>query len=216
VLVADLEHSSAGLRGLEDVVRGAELHGCPVIARLGRDQLGEAGRAIEAGAAGIQLSGVETPAQLEALRAAVTPAPGGTLGLSLSHRAAGYGALSAPGYLERVGQVVRIAQLESAAAVAALETLLESQDQPDLWFIGPLDLSADLGHPGELDHPEVQLGLERTCAALARARRAFGAFAPSADRAAGWRARGAALTLVGSDVTLLAGAARALAGAWRD
>lgn len=49
--------------------------------------------------------------------------------------------------------------IETAAAVENLDAIL---DVPELGFvfIGPFDLSVSLGHPGEIDHPEVQEAVE--------------------------------------------------------
>jgi 2-dehydro-3-deoxyglucarate aldolase len=49
--------------------------------------------------------------------------------------------------------------VETATSVAKIDEIL---DVPDLGFvfIGPFDLSVSLGHPGEIDHPEVQEAVE--------------------------------------------------------
>ncbi|MDS0283217.1 HpcH/HpaI aldolase family protein [Haloarcula onubensis] len=64
-------------------------------------------------------------------------------------------------YVEREDeQTVVGTTIETAAAVAAIDEILAV---PDLGFvfIGPFDLSVSLGHPGELDHPDVRDAVER-------------------------------------------------------
>jgi len=120
-----------------------------------------------------------------------------------------------PAYLEQAAaRLLTVAQVESRAGVAALGALLASPDQPDAWFIGPFDLSTDLGYPGDLEHPEVQKAFGEILSALEAAGSRIGVFARDGADAAAWRERGASFLLLSSDVTLLAGAARsAVAGA---
>jgi 4-hydroxy-2-oxoheptanedioate aldolase len=215
-LVADLEHSSLTVRDLETIVRAADVSRTPVIARLPAERLPDAGRAIEAGIAAIQVSNVSTPEDLHAARAAVTLAPGGHLGLSLSHRAAAFGAPAAGDYVERLtGGLPFIAQIESRTGIAALPDLLALPDGPDAWFLGPMDLSADLGHPGRPAHPEVRAALHAAAGTIVAAGRALGVFAADDEDARDWRDRGARLVILGSDLAMIAGQARAVTERWR-
>jgi 4-hydroxy-2-oxoheptanedioate aldolase len=188
-----------------------------VIARLPGERLPDAGRAIESGVAGVQLSNVTDPEQVRAARAAMMPAPAGHLSLSLSHRAAGFGAGDPAAYLARLaGELVLVAQIESRAGIDALGALLAAPGGPDAWFLGPMDLSADLGHPGQPRHPDVRSALLAAAAVIMAAGATLGVFALDGDDADDWRRRGARLVVLGSDVAMLAGQARALTGRWRS
>jgi 2-keto-3-deoxy-L-rhamnonate aldolase RhmA len=48
-------------------------------------------------------------------------------------------------------------------------------------LVGPFDLSASLGKPGQIDNPEVQEHFDRVAAAAVRHNIPFGAFAVSSD-----------------------------------
>jgi 2-keto-3-deoxy-L-rhamnonate aldolase RhmA len=76
-----------------------------------------------------------------------------------------------------------------------------------VWFIGPFDLSSDLGHPGELEHPDVAAAMDGALGELRARGATVGVFARDGADALEWRTRGAQLILLGSDATLLAGAA---------
>jgi 4-hydroxy-2-oxoheptanedioate aldolase len=149
-LVVDLEHSTLGPADVVAIVRAADTYGVPVVVRVGPAELSGVGRLLETGVAGIQVTEVESAVLLADIRRSVSFAPRGARSVALSHRAGGYGARSLADYLSE--EPVTIAQIESRAGVAALPELLASDAQPDVWFIGPLDLSTDLGHPGEVDH----------------------------------------------------------------
>jgi 2-keto-3-deoxy-L-rhamnonate aldolase RhmA len=77
-----------------------------------------------------------------------------------------------------------------------------------VWFIGPLDLSSDLGHPGAFSHPDVTRTIDDVLAAVHGRGARSGMFARDPEDARRWLARGVSLILLGSDLTLLAAAAR--------
>jgi 2-keto-3-deoxy-L-rhamnonate aldolase RhmA len=210
-LVVDLEHSTLGPADVVAIVRAADTYGVPVVVRVGPAELSGVGRLLETGVAGIQVTEVESAVLLADIRRSVSFAPRGARSVALSHRAGGYGARSLADYLSE--EPVTIAQIESRAGVAALPELLASDAQPDVWFIGPLDLSTDLGHPGEVDHREVRAAIDDVVGAVRDSGGRLGVFARDADDARQWVQRGAQLILVGSDVTMLGGAARAAVGA---
>lgn len=214
--MADLEHSSLGLRDLDAIVGAAAIQARPVLVRLPPSRLHDAGRALELGASGIQMSNVSSARQAAAMRRAVSFPPAGELSLSLSHRAAAFGAMPAREYLDRLAnEVVVVAQIESLAGVDALPSLLAVEDGPDAWFLGPMDLSCDLGHPGDLAHPAVRAALARAAQTILEAGRPLGVFAVDEHDADRWRTQGATLVVIGSDLVLLAARARAIAAHWR-
>ena len=140
--------------------------------------------------------------------------PGGARSLALSHRAAAFGRTPVESFLrDDAARLLTVAQIESRAAVAALPALLAGAHAPDVWFIGPFDLSADLGHPGELEHPDVRAAVDEALDALRGAGATIGAFARDGADARDWRSRGAQLIVISSDVMLLAGSARNAANA---
>ena len=209
LLVADLEHSSLTIADVAAIARAAEPFEVAVMARIPPAEIGQAGRLLETGAIGLQVTDVVDTQTLADLRRATRFPPEGRRSLALTQRDAGFGRLGAAAYLDQSrARLVTVAQIESRAGVAALPALLASPDQPDAWFLGPFDLSSDLGHPGELEHPEVQEVFGEILGALSAAGGRIGVFARDADDAAAWRARGASFLLLSSDVTLLAGAAR--------
>jgi 4-hydroxy-2-oxoheptanedioate aldolase len=206
VLVADLEHSTLTPTDVVAIVRAADAHDVPVVVRIGAGELAGAGRLLETGVEGIQVTGVERADALAEIRRSVRFVPRGARSVALSHRAGDYGRRSLTDYL--ADEPVTIAQIESRAAIAALPELLAAEAQPDVWFIGPLDLSTDLGRPGELDHPEVRAVIDGVVASVGASGGRIGAFARDVEDARAWLERGAQLILLGSDVTILGAAAR--------
>jgi 2-keto-3-deoxy-L-rhamnonate aldolase RhmA len=208
-LVADVEHASLAIRDVEAIARAADVHGVPVLARIAPREAAAAGRFLDVGLSGIQLTDVTDEATLAELYRATRFPPKGRRSLALSHRAARFGQLSLAGFLERASdELVTVVQIESRAGVEAIESLLRSPFSPDVWFIGPLDLSSDLGHPGALSHPDVTRTIDHVLAAIHDHGARSGMFARDPEDAKRWIARGVSLVLLGSDLTLLAAAAR--------
>jgi 4-hydroxy-2-oxoheptanedioate aldolase len=208
-LVADLEHSGLSLRDVEGIARAADVRSVPVLARISAAEISTAGRLLDAGVVGIQVTDVTSTATLNATRQATTFAPGGHRSLSLAHRAARFGQISVEQYLrEAQERLVTVCQIESRAGVAALPELLDALDAADLWFLGPFDLSNDLGHPGNQDHPDVQALLDQSIGQIRQSGARVGIYARDGDDAARWLERGAQMIVLGSDVSLLQAAAR--------
>ena len=97
---------------------------------------------------------IETAEQAANVVAAVKYPPTGRRGLGTSMaRAAKWNTI--PGYLDRANEhICVIVQAESTTAMANLESIA-NVDGVDGIFIGPSDLSASIGHAGNVSHPDV-------------------------------------------------------------
>ena len=215
-LIADLEHSSLALDDVEAIARAADLHRVPVLARIPAHEILSAGRLLDAGVVGIQVTDVSSSDTLAAIREATAFAPDGRRSVALSHRAGRFGQMPLAQYLhDAAEQLVTIVQIESRAGIAALDQMLDAPHAPDAWFLGPFDLSNDLGHPGDESHPDVQGAFDDVLTAVQARGARIGVFARDVAAAQQWLARGASLIALGSDVTMLAGAARGVLDEWR-
>jgi 4-hydroxy-2-oxoheptanedioate aldolase len=83
-------------------------------------------------------------------------------------------------------------------------------------FIGPADLSASMGHPGNPGHPDVQAAIHDGIARILRAGKAPGILATTEAQARQWLAAGALFVAVGVDTMLLASAAQDLLARFRS
>jgi len=166
-------------------------------------------RVLDAGADGIIVPQVSTAEQAEqAVRYAQYP-PRGTRGLGTA-RANRYG-LGLAGHLDRArAQVTVVVQAETAGAVRNIEAITRVPDL-DAVFVGPFDLSASLGHPGEVDHPEVRSAIDRVAEVCRGAGVRTGIFALAAAGLRGRPGQGFTLLAAGVDAALLGGAAEMLA-----
>lgn len=107
-------------------------------------------------------------------------------------------------------QTCLILQIESRAGLAALPEIL-TLDGVDGVFIGPADLAADMGHPGNAAAPEVQAAIDTALADIIASGKAAGILTFDAAAARRYQAMGVTFIGIGGDIALLVkGAAGAL------
>ncbi|CAI1793934.1 4-hydroxy-2-oxoheptanedioate aldolase [Serratia marcescens] len=116
-----------------------------------------------------------------------------------------------PDYLQQADeQMCVLVQIETREAVKNLDAILQV-DGVDGVFIGPADLSADMGFAGNPQHPEVQRTIDDAIARIRAAGKAPGILMANKAPAQRYLEAGALFVAVGVDTTLLARAAEALA-----
>jgi len=214
-VVADLEHSSLSAGEVEGIVRACDAHDVPVIARIPATWLALCGALLDAGVTGIQVSDVSSPGVAAAVRAAAHYPPIGERSLSLSTRAAMFGAVPAAEHVgSSLARTVLVGQIESAPGLAALPGILES-GVFDALFFGPTDLAVSLGHPGDPGHPDVAAALATATDLILGHGTALGIFCATADEARQWAARGLTLLAISTDLGMLRGAAVSALGQLR-
>jgi 2-dehydro-3-deoxyglucarate aldolase len=158
-LVLDIEHSILELSEVQMLIQVLDGQQCPAIVRLTSNHPDQIKRVMDAGATGVMVPMIKTATDAEAAVRAVYYPPRGQRGVGLA-RAQGYGA----GFQQYRNwlddNAVIIAMIEHIEAVVAIDSIL-SVPGIDAYIIGPYDLSGSIGHPGELDHPEVLSAIDR-------------------------------------------------------
>src|SRR5690606_15800444 len=121
----------------------------------------------ERGVRGVQVPHVSSAAQAREVVEAVRFHPQGRRGLAARTRPAGYGiGVSLDEYVREANRDTLICiQIEDLEGLRNLDELL-SVDGVDVFFLGPSDLSQSLGHPGEVDHPEVRDAMDEAFARI--------------------------------------------------
>jgi 2-dehydro-3-deoxyglucarate aldolase/4-hydroxy-2-oxoheptanedioate aldolase len=128
--------------------------------------------------------------------------PLGDRGVATYNRACAFGL--DPQALDRATrETLCVVQIESQAAVTAADDIA-SLDGVDVLFVGPRDLSHDLGVPGDLTAPAYIEALDTVLAAARRHGKAGGMLVADGAAAAARLAQGWSFLAIGSDSTLLA------------
>lgn len=158
-LVIDLEHSVITLDVAQQLIQSVELRSVTPLVRIPENDATIIKRVMDAGAAGVIVPMVNSPDEVaRAVRATRYP-PRGSRGLGIA-RAQGYG-VSIMEYVQRIEEAaVVIVQIEDVRAVEQIDLIFQVSGV-DGYLIGPFDLSASVGRPGQLEHPEVTAAVER-------------------------------------------------------
>ncbi|AVD65869.1 4-hydroxy-2-oxoheptanedioate aldolase [Serratia sp. CY49633] len=121
-----------------------------------------------------------------------------------------------PDYLQQADeQMCVLVQIETREAVKNLDAILQVEGVDGV-FIGPADLSADMGFAGNPQHPEVQRTIDDSIARIRAAGKAPGILMANKALAQRYLEAGALFVAVGVDTTLLARAAEALADEFKQ
>lgn len=158
-LTVDMEHSAITLNIAQQLIQVIELSGVTPLVRVGENNPNLIKRVMDAGAHGVIVPMINT--EEDAIRAvdAVKYPPSGKRGVGLS-RAQGYG-FEFEKYKKWVNrESIVIVQIEHISAVDNLEKILRV-DGVDGFIVGPYDLSASIGLPGELNNPKLKGILDR-------------------------------------------------------
>jgi 2-keto-3-deoxy-L-rhamnonate aldolase RhmA len=209
--VVDMEHSPidlASLVGLLQAVAGTPM--VPVT-RVPWNDTVLIKRVLDAGAATLLVPFVQNAAEARAAVAATRYPPDGVRGMAGMSRGSRFG--TAPDYLRTANAGISvIVQLESPQAVAALEDIAAVPGVDGL-FMGPADLSAAMGHVGQLHHPEVEAVMADAARRAHAAGRWAGTVGGTPEVVRNYRAMGYDFVAIASDLGLLM---RAATGAVKD
>lgn len=167
----DLEHGAVSRAQLPDIFRALELGGTLPLSRIALPDSSLCQQSLDAGAAGVILPRIESAQQLVHLVAACKWPPIGRRGVGFS-RANLYGKYF-ENYKAEAAQPFVVAQIESSVAVQAISDIAQVPGV-DALMIGPYDLSASLGHTGELTHPVVVQAISNVISTCQKYQRASG------------------------------------------
>lgn len=197
LVTLDWEHGPYGVESSGPLIAAGHRCGIFVIVRVpgGRAELVAA--ALDIGADGVIVPHVDSSERARGAAASVQFAPEGERSANPWVRAADYS--GSPAFLNPANrQVACIATIEGEAGVRDAEAIISTAGI-DAIFIGPVDLSASLGVPGDVDHPSVHTAIGELINIAADQSVAVSIFAPTPSAANHWLSQGARLVLLGVD-----------------
>ncbi|MDE3078504.1 MAG: 4-hydroxy-2-oxo-heptane-1,7-dioate aldolase [Paracoccaceae bacterium] len=166
-------------------------------------------RILDAGAQSIIVPYVQTVEEAQAAVAAVRYAPQGMRGVAGITRATRYGTIE--GYTEAANDdICLIVQCETAATLDRIEAIA-AVDGVDGIFIGPADLAATMGHPGNPGHPDVVIAIEDAIRRIRKAGKPAGILTLDPDFVRRCMQIGTVFTAVDVDAAILLRHARRIA-----
>jgi len=201
VVVIDLEHGPYGIESISPLVAAAHARELLCVVRVARLESHSIGAALDCGADGVLVPHVSSGADAALAVQAARLAPEGQRGANPYVRAAGYSADGS--FLTTANDSAAcLALVEGRAGVAAIDEIL-SVPGLDGIFLGPVDLSADVGVPGETEHPLVLEAFQRVIDACQARGVATSAFAATPQAARRWIEIGVGMVTVSVDTALI-------------
>jgi len=166
--VFDMEHAPLEISDIEVLMMPLRNTGITPLIRVPWNDMVMIKRALDIGAEGILVPWVNSREEAEAAVRYASYPPRGVRGVG-PRRCIRFGARSFIDYYQRfeVEERVVIVQVETQKALDNLEEIV-STPGIDAVFIGPMDLSTNLGIAGQYDHPKFKEALERVLAACRR------------------------------------------------
>src|SRR5512134_1792929 len=172
-LFFDLQHGVIPEHEISQMAVAATSMGVAPLVRVPEKDYAAALRMLDNGALGIIMPEVTTVEDARASVAACKYPPVGNRGAFGGWAHFGYRAVPAAEARNAINEAtLLILMIESKAALDNIEAIA-AVPGVDVIHIGTNDLSTDLGHPGELAHPDVMAAIERVVTAC----RAHGKFA---------------------------------------
>jgi 2-keto-3-deoxy-L-rhamnonate aldolase RhmA len=164
MLYVDLEHSAFSLQTTSQIsIMGLEA-GVPVFVRVPAYTPEYVSRVLDGGALGVIAPGVRSAAEAKQVVDAVKYPPLGSRGLGPGLPLLEYRTFPPTEALPAMNDATMvIVQFESGAALEAMEEIV-AVPGVDMILIGTNDMLADLGLPGQYDHPKVEDAYKRTIA----------------------------------------------------
>lgn len=199
----DLEHSTISQEQAQRLIAASQAGGVPCLVRAASHNGEQIRRVLDSGADGIILPNVTTRAQVDQLVQWAKYPPAGSRGYGVA-RAQGYGMRFAGYTATWNARCVLMVQIESMAAVEAIDTLVMNPHVQGV-MVGPYDLSGSLNIPGRLTDRRVRQACARVIAACRRRGKACGIQLtdPAPRTVADAFRSGYTFVVLGSDVFIL-------------
>jgi 4-hydroxy-2-oxoheptanedioate aldolase len=213
-LLLDMEHSPNDLESLLGQLQAAAPYPTHPVVRVPWNDMVMMKRVLDVGAQSLLVPYVCTPEEAATAVSHMRYPPGGVRGVAGTTRATRFGRIK--DYARRAQeQLCLLVQVETRAALDNIEAIC-AVDGVDGVFIGPADLHASLGYPGEIARPEVKPLIDEAVRRIRKAGSAPGILTPSEADARHWLQCGALFVAVGADVGILARGAEALAAKFKS
>ncbi len=211
--LVDMEHAPLDVMGVVHILQALSGTKMLSVVRVPWNDAVTVKRVLDAGAATVMFPYVQNAEEARRAVASTRYPPQGVRGMAGMSRATRFGTTA--NYFKSANENIGvILQIESPQAVEQIEAI-GGVDGVDALFIGPADLSAAMGHIGQLTHPDV---MHLMASAVQRCKAAgipVGTLGGSAETVAQYRAIGFDFVAVSSDIGFIMRGAQAAIAALR-
>ena len=213
-VLLDSEHSPNDLRSIVAQLQAIAAYPLEPVVRVRSDDSNLIKQFMDGGARSLMVPNVRSAKQARAVVAATRYPPAGIRGFSMSHRANRFGRVKDYHATAHESQLLTV-QIECADGVANAAEIA-AVDGVDVLFIGPGDLSANLGSLNNPEATHVQAAIREVITAARASGKVVGILAPVKDAADRYIEWGCRMVAIGSDLGLLAKGADALVASFKE
>ena len=206
-VVLDLEHGTASLDQLQNLIRAADVSGTFPVVRTPPGNLHMIGAVQDAGAKGVVIPQIKTVEEVHKVIKSMRFYPEGERGVSGVVRAAKYSTMQSEEYFKMSNENLLIIQLEGKEAIENIDAISDIEGI-DVLFIGPYDLSQSLGVPGQVEHPKVTETIYEAVQNIRSKGLVAGTFVSSTEMARKWIDAGVQFIGYSVDILIFANAAK--------
>jgi 4-hydroxy-2-oxoheptanedioate aldolase len=196
-LLFDTEHGAGDYGKLMGQLQAAAGFPCCPVVRVVANDPNPIKRVLDAGAGGVMVPFVNTAAEATRAATSVRYPPDGIRGVAGTTRATGFGSRQREYRDEANRNVLTVVQLETPEAVQNARAIA-AVPGVDALFVGPLDLSFNLGCPADFDDAAFRTACQTVVSACREAGKAAGILV-GPDRLQQAKDDGFRLIAVGSD-----------------
>lgn len=209
-LLIDMEHGPNTIVSVQQQLQVIAAYRVPTIVRVPVNDTVIIKQVLDTGAQNLLVPMVASAAEAQAAVAAVRYPPEGVRGVGSGLARSGrWGRVA--GYVPSASETISLfVQIESADAVAAAAEIA-AVDGVDGVLVGPADLAASMGLPGQQSHPEVLAAVHQVFEVVTATGKKVGVNAFDPAGADAFLDAGAHFLSASADVTILARGAEALA-----
>jgi len=205
-LIIDTEHGPYDVLTAQRMLQAVGKR-CPCVVRVPSNEDAWIKKALDIGPAGVLVPLVNTAETAARVVRSCRYAPEGVRGMG-GARAHRYG-IGFQDYVTRANQkIAAIVQAEHIEAVKNIEAIVKVPGI-DAVFVGPYDLSASMGKPGQIKDPEVQAAMDKVRKAAIHAGVKLGIYCSDADSARSFIQQGYTLIGLSTDLNHLVKSAAA-------
>lgn len=197
-VLIDHEHGPGGEDTLLHQLHAASATPTFPVVRIAQNETPRFKRALDMGALGIMVPYVSTVAETKAAVLAMRYPPHGIRGVAKFNRGAGFGGDFDEYYKFAHERLVTVIQIETIEAINNVDAIA-AVDGADVLFVGPTDLSYNMGIPDQLESPAFTEALKKVSDAAKRHGKAAGILVHNAALVPKMRELGYTFMALGSD-----------------
>ncbi len=172
--IIDNEHVAMNDENVTNLLRASDAAGIESIIRIRSDETTKILKALDSGAAGIQVPNVDTEDQVRGIIDGTFYYSKGKRGFATTNRAAGYGLMDRKAYVDMTNsETIIVCHCETKESVNNLEQLA-SYPEIDAFFIGPMDMTQSVGVIGDPSDNRVKEVISRAITILKEKNKPFG------------------------------------------